>query len=231
MYRQAGVISLTGIPILRETYAPILLHRKMVRLQKSASPNTTTYTTPFAGSSVPTSILFKRAIVRPMKMLIFSPSILILSVYVAVTYGYLYFIYSTITFVFEKQYHFSPGTVGLSFMGIGTGMTLGLITFGIFSDKLMKERADKAAASAASSAEGNVETAGELKPEYRLYLMIPTSFAVPIGLFWYGWSAEKRVHWIMSMIGTALFGFGMVGTYVRCQPLFASLLSLQPQNH
>lgn len=25
---------------------------------------------------------------------------------------------------------------------------------------------------------------------------------------WYGWSAQAKIHWIMPIIGTAIFGFG-----------------------
>jgi hypothetical protein len=36
---------------------------------------------------------------------------------------------------------------------------------------------------------------GVRKPEYRLPLMIPANLLISIGLFWYGWSADKHVHW------------------------------------
>ena len=42
------------------------------------------------------------------------------------------------------------------------------------------------------------------KPEWRLPPIIPGAIAIPIGLFLYGWAAEKQVQWIVPLIGTAL---------------------------
>src|ERR1700753_2829729 len=40
---------------------------------------------------------------------------------------------------------------------------------------------------------------------------------VPIGLFIYGWAAEGHVHWIVPMLGAAIFAFGMLIAYVCIQ--------------
>lgn len=58
------------------------------------------------------------------------------------------------------------------------------------------------------------------KPEFRVPIMIPASLLVPVGLFWYGWSAQAKVHWIMPNIGAAIFcagtivGFQCIQTYL-----------------
>lgn len=31
---------------------------------------------------------------------------------------------------------------------------------------------------------------------------------LPVGIFWYGWAADKQTHWIVPIIGTFVFGFG-----------------------
>ena len=56
---------------------------------------------------------------------------------------------------------------------------------------------------------------GKPKPEYRLPLMMAGAVVIPIGLFLYGWSAEKKVHYIVPIIGTAFLGSGMMMTFVR----------------
>ncbi len=83
----------------------------------------------------------------------------------AVVYGYLYLLFTTITEVYEGRYHFSQGTVGLTYLGIGVGALGGVIIFGIASDRILKAKSK----------------AGEMKPEYRLPPMIPGSFLIPIG--------------------------------------------------
>lgn len=49
---------------------------------------------------------------------------------------------------------------------------------------------------------------GKFPPEKRLYFAMIGSPCLPISLFWFGWSAEYRVHWISPVIAEAFFGFG-----------------------
>lgn len=37
---------------------------------------------------------------------------------------------------------------------------------------------------------------------------------IAIGMFWYGWSADKKVHWIVPIIGTFPIGVGMIGFFL-----------------
>lgn len=159
---QAGVITVAAFLLLRETYPPTLLKRKADRLRKETGD-------PRLVSKLDTGLapraLFKRSIVRPARMLMFSPIVLSLSVLMAVVYGYLYLLFTTLTEVFQKNYHFSQGTVGLTYLGIGIGSLVGVLAFGIASDRIMKKKS----------------ASGEMKPEYRLPPMIPGAFAVPAG--------------------------------------------------
>jgi hypothetical protein len=53
-----------------------------------------------------------------------------------------------------------------------------------------------------------------MKPEHRLPPMIIGAFCVPVGLLWYGWSAEHQIAWIMPILGMAVFGLGLIATIV-----------------
>lgn len=148
--------------VLRESYHPSLLHRKTVRLRKeTGNPHLKSK----LDSGMAPSALFKLAIVRPTKMLIFSPIVLILSTFVAIVYGYLYLLFTTISEVYETKYGFTQGTVGLTYIGIGLGGFAGVIIFGLASDRIVKKKS----------------ASGEMKPEYRLPPMIPGCFTVPAG--------------------------------------------------
>ena len=46
------------------------------------------------------------------------------------------------------------------------------------------------------------------KPEFRVPIMIPGSFLVPIGLFWYAWSAQEHTHWIVPNLGALVYSMG-----------------------
>ena len=87
---------------------------------------------------------FLRAIIRPAKLLIFSPIVLATSIYVGIVYGYLYLLFTTFTVVFEGSYHFSSGSVGLTFMGMGVGSIMGLGVFAWSSDRMLKSKAKEA---------------------------------------------------------------------------------------
>ena len=142
--------------------------------------------------------LWRNTLIRPGKMLVFSPIIFLLSLFMAVVYGYLYLLFTTFPVVFGEYYHFSIGITGLVYLGLGVGNFIGLIIFGVYSDKVLLAKAAN----------------GELKPEYRLIPMVWTAWTLPIGLFIYGWSARYAVYWIVPIIGTVFFGVGLLITLV-----------------
>ena len=148
--------------MLRETYPPLLLERKAKKLRKETGNQE--FRSKLASDLSPGN-LFKLSIVRPLKLLCLSPIVLALSTFMAVVYGYLYLLFTTLTAVFEGVYHFSAGNVGLTYLGIGLGSFIGLFIFGIASDRIMKAKS----------------ASGEMKPEYRLPPMIPGAWVIPIG--------------------------------------------------
>lgn len=188
---------------LRESYAFTILDRKTKRLRKeTGNPNLRSALD--TGRSAKDLFLF--SIVRPTKMLFLSPVVFLLSLYVAIIYGYLYLLFTTMTEVFEDQYGFSQGSVGLAYLGIGVGSIFGLFILGAISDRLLKYLSAKN---------------GVTKPEYRLPPMIPGTLFIPLALFWYGWTADKQLHWILPIIGTAFLGVGMLLAFVcSCLLLF-----------
>ena len=49
--------------------------------------------------------------------------------------------------------------------------------------------------------------------------MFVGSVILPVGLFWYGWSAQAQVHWIMPNIGMAIFSVGSI-VCVQCMQTY-----------
>jgi len=186
-----GVCAILVFVFMRETYAPIILERKTRRLRKeTGNPNLRSkLEPPLKGTKY-----FVEAIIRPLRMLVLSPVVLALSVYVGVCFGCLYLMFATFSYVFTEVYGFSPGIDGLTFLGMGTGSLIALVIIGTMSDRILKWKAGS----------------GEMKPEYRLLPMIPGAFFIPVGLFWYGWAAEAKTHWIVPIIGTGFLGFGFL---------------------
>lgn len=133
-------------------------------------------------------------------MLLLSPIVLVLSLYMAILYGYIYLCITTFPRVFEQQYGFTRGGGGLANLGIGIGSILGLFMLGAVSDRQVKAL--------------TARYGGDPKPEYRLPGTIIGALFVPAGLFWYGWTAEHKAHWILPIIGTGFLGGGMVIAFV-----------------
>lgn len=48
-------------------------------------------------------------------------------------------------------------------------------------------------------------------------LQIPCAVLFPVGLFWYGWSAEARVFWLMPDIGAGILAVGTISGYYAIQ--------------
>lgn len=187
--------------VQRETYPPVLLERKAQRLRKETGNEK--LRSALQSTKTPRQ-LFLLSIVRPTKMLLFSPIVFGLSLFIAVTYGYMYILITTMTFIFHEGYGISLSNVGLVYLGFGAGQFIGLFAFGFFSDSFLRRLAK----------------GGEMKPEYRLPLIWPGAILIPVGLFVYGWSAHFLVHWIVPIIGTTILGIGLImafmpiGTYL-----------------
>ena len=183
-----------------ETYHSTILARKTARLRKeTGNPNFRSK----LDNGTPPREIFLRSIVRPMKMLIFSPIVLFTSIYIAINYGVLYLFYTTITFVFEENYHFGTSLVGLAYMGIGVGLLAGMATLGITSDKIIRKEQAKDGA----------------QPEHRLALILclPGAILMPIGIFIYGWTTDKHVHWIVPIMASSFVGLGNLTSMMSIQ--------------
>lgn len=211
----SGAVSVGMLFSMRESYHPVILSRKVARLRRETG-NPAIRSKFDVGLSPSDHI--KRSIIRPLKLLCFSPIVMIMSLFVAMTYGYLYLMFTTMTDVFQRRYGFSTSLVGLAFLGLGLGSLAGLTLFSATSDRHVRRKAAQADAADAAAAEAapGVSQQG-MKPEYRLPLLPFATLLLPIGLFLYGWTAEYRIHWIVPMIATGCIGVGSIIIFMAIQ--------------
>ncbi|KAF9878653.1 major facilitator superfamily transporter [Colletotrichum karsti] len=196
-----GVFIPLSFFMMKETFAPVLLDRKAQRLRKeTGNPNLRSK----LETSAKVSDKFKFAIIRPLKLLFATPIVTLMALYVAVTYGILYLLITTFSFVFRDFYGFDEGTVGLTFLPAGIGMMIGVMAFGPLTDLIVKR----------NKAKGLPH-----RPEIRLspIMAMPCGVVLPIGLFIYGWTVEKRVHFIVPMLGVVVFSIGLMGVMTCVQ--------------
>ncbi|TVY64176.1 Efflux pump radE, partial [Lachnellula suecica] len=176
-----GAVSFVCFLTWRESYAPVLLAHKasLLRQQTGNLSLRSKY-----DNGLSARAHFKRSIGRALKILIYSPIVLTLSIYMGLIYSYFYLLFTTLTSIFEENYGFSTSIVGLAYLGVGIGFLIGQISYARLGDAILRRMTGKSGST-------------EMKPEYRLPLCIVGGALVPVGLFWYGWSAQGRVHWIM----------------------------------
>lgn len=182
--------------MMRETNAAILLNRQADRLRKETG-NADLISKSDRGLTPGQMLL--RGVTRPTKLLIFSPIIFLLALFCAYIFGLIFLLFTTFPMVFEEQYHFSTDVSGLAYLGLGVGMFIGLVSFGMLSDKMQRKQGDNP------------------RPEGRLQLMMWISPIGAIGFFWYGWSAYERTHWIVPILGTSLIGLGFLFVMLPAQ--------------
>jgi multidrug resistance protein len=189
-----GLIQFLGLFFLQETYPPILLQRKKNKLVKETG-NADLHTEWDDPSRTLIQTL-RTALARPFRLLGTQIIIQILACYMAYLYGLMYLVLSTFPTLWTDVYHESIGIGGLNYISLGLGLFLGAQICARSQDRIYR----------ALKKRNN----GIGKPEFRVPLMVPGALLVPIGLFWYGWSAQARLHWIMPNIGVAIFGAGVI---------------------
>ena len=145
---------------------------------------------------------FLTAISRPSKLLIKSPIVLVLALYMSTVYSYLYLMLTTFTPLFTSVYGFSVGEAGLAYLGLGVGFIIAQASLAWFSDHYLAAKRTKN---------------GTSSPEDRLPPLAIGAILIPAGLFWYGWTAQAHVHWIIPIIGTGLIGIGILYAFLPIQ--------------
>ncbi|EDN92764.1 hypothetical protein SS1G_08628 [Sclerotinia sclerotiorum 1980 UF-70] len=193
-----------GLFFLQETFAPVLLGRKKNKLIQETGNQDLHTEWDVPNRTITTTL--KISLTRPFKLLGTQVIIQVLAVYMAYLYGIMYLVLSTFPGLWEGVYGESTAIGGLNYISLGTGFFLGTQICAPAQDRIYR----------ALKARNN----GVGKPEFRVPLMIPGAFLVPVGLFWYGWSAQAQTHWIVPNIGAAIFaagtiiGFQCIQTYI-----------------
>lgn len=198
----AGIIWIIGFLLLPETYSPVLLQARARHLSKETSKSYISVLEKGKGRTK-LSAVFGKALKRPLVLLLAEPIVLIPSTYMAILYGTLYMMFGAFPIVFQEQRGWNAGIGGLAFFGVTVGMLAGLVHC-VWDNKryqrLQKERYYGA----------------KPPPEARLVPAIFGAFALPVGLFSFAWTTLPSVHWSVSIIAAAPFGYGMVLVFLSC---------------
>jgi len=122
----------------------------------------------------------------------------ILNVYTAVLLGLLYLFFGAFPLIFKTNHGFNLWQVGLTFTGLLVSMIVACAMTPVWNRVrhwLREKRRQKT---------------GELKdePEDQLPQVIFGAPLITGGLFWFGFTSTPDIHWIVPIIGSAVFGLG-----------------------
>ncbi|KAK3934600.1 polyamine transporter 3 [Diplogelasinospora grovesii] len=186
------VIQLSGLVFLEETYPPFLLRRKKAKLQTETGAMNL-YTEFDYLDDVRVKVLTTN-LIRPFKLLATQPIIQVLALYNAYLYGNIYILYADYIDLWTDIYGESLQIAGLNYISIAVGSAIAAECCTLVNDRIYRTLSTR--------------NGGKGVPEFRVPIMIPATFFLGAGMFWYGWSAEKRLHWVMPNIGTSMFVAG-----------------------
>ncbi|CCE31460.1 related to multidrug resistant protein [Claviceps purpurea 20.1] len=192
-----GLVQMLGLLCLQETYAPVLLHRKKMRLMRETG-NMRLHTEYDCPDRTLLQML-ARAFVRPFRLLTTQPIIQVLSLYLMFLYGTMYLILATFPTLFATKYGETPGVIGLNYISIGVGFFLGTQVCAPLQDRVY-----------AALKRRYVPDGGAGRPEFRVPMMVPGALLVPVGIIIYAWTAEVPTHWLGPNAGAALFALGTI---------------------
>ncbi|RYP70139.1 hypothetical protein DL771_005651 [Monosporascus sp. 5C6A] len=191
-----------------ETYHPIKLREKARALRKDTGDDRWKAPMEKSTESIPRKVGL--SLLRPFQLLIFEPMCLLLCVFSAILLGVLYLFFGAFGVIFGDNYGFNLWQTGLSFLGIFVGMIICSATDPLW--RLVHARLIQ-------------RNNGVPEPEFRLPPAIAGALLVPIGLFWFAWTAYPHVHWIMPIIGSGIFG---AGTLLVFTGIFTFLVDAYP---
>ncbi|CAN9373813.1 unnamed protein product [Alternaria alternata] len=183
--------------MIPETYKPAILRAKSANKRKETSDSR--YHSRYDEKKAFWPLL-RENLYRPLSMAVNEPICIFWDVYIALVYGVLYLCFVSYPIVFGELRGWSPGLVGLGYMGIGIG---GVIT--IASEPLLRRMIN--------SHKKDPET-GKPYPEAMVSVVVIAAVCVPVGEMIFAWTCTPNVHWIFPLIAGIPFGAGNCGVFI-----------------
>ncbi|KAI5784762.1 major facilitator superfamily domain-containing protein [Geopyxis carbonaria] len=183
-----------AVAMLPETHHNTILARKAERMRRDMG--LPTLHTRYDNHSLPKSIIFQTAILRPLQLLALEPIVWLCSLALGFVWGVLYLYIGAYLILFRKVYRWDAGNSGAAFSGIGVGIILAVFAAPAANRVYVK----------LSLKHGN----GRIYPEGRLPPAMLAMVIIPVSMFWFAWSVRRDVHWIVPILSGVPYGFGQV---------------------
>lgn len=200
----SGVIIALVVGFMPETYPPLLLRWKAKHLRTITGDGRYR-----SEHEIVSATLFSRlkvSMTRPFRMLP-EPIILAMTVYLTVVYIVLFTFLVGWPYIFQNTYGISQGLGNVLFVAMFVGLWFNFLLVPIVYRMTLNQIRQ-------AQARG-LEGAHTFNPEIRLlYAMFGPALAIPISLFWMGWTANQNISIWSPILAAALFGFGVTGVFI-----------------
>ncbi|KAF2848355.1 MFS general substrate transporter [Plenodomus tracheiphilus IPT5] len=185
------------VMLVSETYAPAILRAKSAKKRKETGDER--WYSRYDDKKLFWPLL-RENLYRPLSMAVSEPICIFWNVYIALVYGVLYLCFVSYPIVFGELRGWSPGLVGLGYMGIGIG---GIVT--ISCEPLLRRMIN---------AHAKDPETGKPYPEAMVSVVCIAAVCVPVGEMIFAWTCTPNVHWIAPLIAGVPFGAGNAGVFI-----------------
>ncbi|KAK4497085.1 hypothetical protein PRZ48_011535 [Zasmidium cellare] len=188
-----GPIALLAWFAIPGTSAFILLKREAKALNRKRTSNTrVTYVSALGSQALTWNGFVRRYLKIPLHMLIVEPLLIILTIYVALVYGFLYLTFEAFPISFGEDRGWSFGNSTLPFFGLAGGMVAASVLIIAFPS-LLRSCSKK-----------------QPKPrDLQFGLMMLGAIILPIGLFWFSGTCSPHINPAPQIISTVAIGLGI----------------------
>jgi len=138
---------------------------------------------------------------RPLRMLCTEPMVTAIAFYASFVYAILYLTLQVFPIVFEEERGWGHVVGSLPFVGLFVGV-LAAVFINLANQPRYARISDAAK--------------GKPVPEARLAPMAIGGFLFAIGLFWFGWTANPKIHWISPVLAAVFIGAGFNIIFQQC---------------
>ncbi len=205
----AGVILVLVLLLQPETYGPVLLQWKeqtMIECLQDHELGHSALLTEEDISRIMTTASMARvrtrehgakvlnAFYRPVVLAVSEPVVIMISIYLSLLYVVVFTFLPGYTFIFTSTYDFSLRERGASFLGLGVGFLLTVLPV-LYVYRIVRRQ---------------VEHDARIHPETLLCYAMIGAPAVPVSLFWMGWTARESMSPWSAIAASVLFGFGVL---------------------
>ncbi|KAF8077694.1 major facilitator superfamily domain-containing protein [Lyophyllum atratum] len=199
--------------LLPETYGPTILLRRAERLRRLTGNQQLRAQSEKDTEHETIAQVLKEALYRPFVLAI-EPVLLFANLYLGFVYAIFYLWFEAFPLVFIDIYHFNLGLSGLPFLGFLVSGAITYTAYCLYQMYHIEPRIRRA------------EAAGkEIAPEIRLEIGLMASLFIPTSVLIFGFASKESIHWIVPVIGAALY---LPGIFLNFQSILMYITSAYP---